>query len=365
MKHSQILKRAWHIVWQYRALWIFGIILAITTASPGNQNRFEFNDGGETDRASEMQLNPDEPLWPQLYDEMKSGWQDANAEMNRYLFPNQPDKTWQMWMWVLIITLLVLGLIGRVLRYVAEAALIKMVNLYEETGEKLKARQGWRLGWSRQGWRLFLIDLVIYLPLFILFALMMVIAFAPIISIAAGMQMKNVVGLVTSIGLVILFGLIGLVLMAMISLVKPIVFRKAVLEDLPLGVSFREGYRMFRSAWKEFGLMWLILKGINIVWPLVMIPFALLTGAIALVLGGGFAFLMGGEGVFQSDPIAIGPIILAVFLLVVLVGVPLAILTGLRDTFQSTSWTLTYREIRSLKELENGDAPLLEAQPAG
>lgn len=364
MKHSQILKRAWHILWQYRALWIFGIILAITTASPGNQNNFTLNDDKQADQRIEMYFDPDQPIWPQLYEEMRSGWEDANAELRTMLSPDQPNKAGRMWVSAIIIVLIVLALVGRVLRYVAEAALIKMVDLYEETGEKLKARQGWRLGWSRQGWRLFLIDLVIYLPLFILFTLMTIIAMAPIFSIAAGVQVKNVVGLVTSIGLIILFGLIGLVLLAAVSLVKPIVFRKAVLEDFPIGTAYKEGFRMFRQSWKEYGLMWLILKGINIIWPLVLIPFALVTGAIALVMGGGFAFLMGGDAILSGD-INAGAIIFSILLLLVLVGIPLAILTGLRDTFQSTSWTLTYREIRTLKELRNGDAPLSVVQPAG
>jgi len=35
MKHAQILKRSWEILWSYKALWIFGIILALTTASGG------------------------------------------------------------------------------------------------------------------------------------------------------------------------------------------------------------------------------------------------------------------------------------------------------------------------------------------
>ena len=33
MDHTKILKRAWHILWQYRVLWVFGFILALTTAS--------------------------------------------------------------------------------------------------------------------------------------------------------------------------------------------------------------------------------------------------------------------------------------------------------------------------------------------
>ena len=31
MDHIKVLKRAWEIIWRYRALWIFGIILALTT----------------------------------------------------------------------------------------------------------------------------------------------------------------------------------------------------------------------------------------------------------------------------------------------------------------------------------------------
>ena len=33
MKHTEILKRSWHTMLQYRALWFFGFILALTTVS--------------------------------------------------------------------------------------------------------------------------------------------------------------------------------------------------------------------------------------------------------------------------------------------------------------------------------------------
>ena len=35
MDPIKILKRAWHIVWNYRTLWIFGFILAITASGGG------------------------------------------------------------------------------------------------------------------------------------------------------------------------------------------------------------------------------------------------------------------------------------------------------------------------------------------
>ena len=41
MDHMQTLKRAWNILWSYRALWVIGIILALTSPSgfsPGSSN---------------------------------------------------------------------------------------------------------------------------------------------------------------------------------------------------------------------------------------------------------------------------------------------------------------------------------------
>ena len=40
MKHSQVLKRAWKILWSYRALWIFGAILAVTAGTISGQTMF-------------------------------------------------------------------------------------------------------------------------------------------------------------------------------------------------------------------------------------------------------------------------------------------------------------------------------------
>ena len=38
MDHVKVLKRAWEILWRYRVLWVFGIILALTAGggTPGN-----------------------------------------------------------------------------------------------------------------------------------------------------------------------------------------------------------------------------------------------------------------------------------------------------------------------------------------
>jgi hypothetical protein len=33
MQYSKVLKRAWHLVWRMRALWLFGALLALTTVN--------------------------------------------------------------------------------------------------------------------------------------------------------------------------------------------------------------------------------------------------------------------------------------------------------------------------------------------
>src|SRR5512138_907726 len=51
MDPVKILKRAWYILWSYRALWVFGLILAIAAGSStgrGNNSRYEQSSGQNT-----------------------------------------------------------------------------------------------------------------------------------------------------------------------------------------------------------------------------------------------------------------------------------------------------------------------------
>ena len=44
----KILKRSWYILWSYRALWVFGLVLALTaggSSARGNNSRYEQNRG--------------------------------------------------------------------------------------------------------------------------------------------------------------------------------------------------------------------------------------------------------------------------------------------------------------------------------
>src|SRR5436309_13429751 len=54
MDPVKILQRAWHILWNYRTLWAFGLILALaaggTASSHGGNNGMQFRDDGHSNQ---------------------------------------------------------------------------------------------------------------------------------------------------------------------------------------------------------------------------------------------------------------------------------------------------------------------------
>jgi len=101
---------------------------------------------------------------------------------------------------VLACVIVILIIAATVAHYVAETALIRMVDDYEETGEKHSVRQGFRLGWSRTALRFFLIDLLIGLPVAVVFILLFALAFAPPLLWATDSTAAEVIGTVVTIG---------------------------------------------------------------------------------------------------------------------------------------------------------------------
>ena len=139
-------------------------------------------------------------------------------------------------------------------------------------------------------------------------------------------------------------------------------FRRAcALEELGVIESLRQGYFIVRQHLKDVALMWLIMVGVSIGWVIAMIaitivlfPVILLLILVGGVLGGLPALLVGGLTSLFFDGAV--PWILAaaiggpIFILVV--AAPWIFLGGLMEVFKSSTWTLTYRELRALEGLE-------------
>ncbi len=321
MDHVQVLKRAWHMVWRYRALWAFGFILALTAGRSSN-NWVQYTFGNEDFSGRGLRLDRISP------------------EVGRTLLAIGIGLA------CLVVLLIIVGAIAR---YVAETALIGMVDDHEETGQKRSVRQGFRLGWSRSAFRLFLIDLLIGLPVAVAFILLSLLASAPLLLWATKSTAAGALGTATTIGLGLLVVLLAIVVAVILSVLKPFLRRVCVLEGLGVTESIRQGYAVVRHNLRDIGLMWLITFGLRIGWVIAMIPVVLLLLVVSGALGGLLALLAGGltglalEG---AAPWVVAAVVgIPVFIL--MMAVPLALLGGLFETYLSSTWTLTYRELRA------------------
>ena len=316
MDHVKVLKRAWHTVWRYRALWVFGFILALTTGGRGSSSGRVANNWGQysTDRIP----------------------------------PGVVNTLLAIVVGVVCLVVLLI-IVGAIARYVAETALIRMVDDYEETGQKRSVRQGFRMGWSRSAFRLFLIDLLIGLPLAVAFMLLFLLAAAPLLLWATESTAAGALGTATTIGLGLLVVLLAIVVAVILSVLKPFFRRVCVLQQMGVVESIRQGYAVVRHNLKNVGLMWLITVGLRIGWTILMIPVVLLLLVVSGALGGLLALLAGGlTGLaFEGAAPWIAAFVVGIPIFILVLVAPLSFLGGLFETYLSSTWTLTYRELRA------------------
>lgn len=294
--------------------------------------------------------------WGEAQNEFQRGINEANRELSM-LFRNELGLDWQVdilkSLTVLLWFAIVFILVGKVFRYMSETALIKMVDDQEQTGEQRKGREGFRMGWSRTSWRLFLIDLVIDIPTAIVFLILFALVFAPLLLWGLGVAEIGWLSVAFTSGLFFMFIFLAIIASQAIGLLKQFARRVCALEDAGVVDSVRRGFKLLRKQLKEAGLMWLILVGVRIGYPIVVGVFAILLFAIAAPIGGGIGLLSGltANAFGAAQPILIGfGVGIPLFLL--LMALPLLLLDGLKEVFISSTWTLTYREFRALSGLK-------------
>lgn len=114
----------------------------------------------------------------------------------------------------------------------------------------------------------------------------------------------------------------------------------------------RRGWGLLRQRLGDVVVMGLILFALSLGFTLVAIPVFFLVLAVAAV-GGGLPALLayavtslvvqGGAAPWIVATIVYLPIF------IVILAIPLALLGGLVETFRSSTWTLTYRELLALE----------------
>ena len=254
----------------------------------------------------------------------------------------------------LIIVLACLGILFAIVftiaRYVSETALYRMVNRHEDDETKYSFKEGFRLGWSKSAFNLFLMDLIVSLASFIIFALLMLVAAIPLLSWLVENDVIRTIGTVASasFGLLVLF--LAILTSIALGLILQFARRVCVLENRGIIEALQEGFNLVRSRLGDSVIMGLILFGIGLAFGIIMIPVVIILVFLAAILGGLpglLAYWIASMVLEGAAPYIIAGIIaMPLFLLVVIV--PSSIIGGIFETFKSSVWTLTFREFRSL-----------------
>jgi hypothetical protein len=377
MQYGKVLKRSWHMVWRYRALWIFGAILALTTV-----NGLYFGDNADWEETPEriaikvsedsIIYLPGEGLSIDLTDPDGLSIKVDEEELQelKALFTDVVPH--DVWVVIIAFGIVVTGMIvlGIIARYIAEVALIRMVNEAEEKDDKPGVRRGLRLGGSRSAWRLFLIDVAISVPVTLTFIVLFLLALSPLLLWISGSTAAGILGSIFTGGLLSLGLVLAIVVNAVLSLLVQVIRRVCCIEGLGVIASIRKGFAMVKGHLQEVAVVWLIWLGIRLVWMvtmipviIVLIPVMLLSIVAGAVLGGVPAVAVGGlltpflEGPF---PWIVGGVVgLPVFILVMLA--PILFLCGLVEVYKSSMWTLAYRELHALESVELRAVPELDA----
>jgi len=364
MDPVKILKRAWHILWHYRTLWVFGLILAMAAGSSsgnsGNNSRYEANHPSQATPQS-----------------MQQAFRDAQHEVSRLFENGIPEinatgDALVKFMWVVgafVLVMMIVGVIMTIARFVSENAVIRMVDEYETSGEKMTVRQGFRIGWSKTAWHLFLIDLIVNLPAIILTIILLVIGFSVLFAVGKGTVDFAAFGVVSTIVLAFISIFVVVILTIVLHLFRNFFWRVSVLENVGVRESFRRGYALVIENWKNVGLMWIVMVGIGIVWAVasvilivVTIPLVIITGVIALIVASvPFLLFAGIFNIFLSGwlPWIAGGLFVAPLFFTIAFS-PWLLISSWQAVYTSTVWTLTYREIKALpngREIEVAELP--------
>lgn len=333
MDHMKVLKRALQITWKYRALWLIGLLLVLA--------------GGGVWQAVSGPPNGSD-----------TGWKTSSGE-GWDIGPEQFPHFWETVVPIIaivaavILTLvlvgLVVGVLRVILRYVTRSSLIQMVDRYEESGEEMRFGAGFRLGWNRSAFRMFLISLMLKLPV----ALLMFVMIAPLVTLAIVSFIQGDAWIAMGIVLLLLIVpavFIGVALGVVIGPIIEVAYRACALQQLGAWEAVRSATGLIRRNLGATALQWLLLVGIGIAWKIVLFPLNLVLLMLGFLIGGLPAMFMGGLSALIAGPplgIGLGVVVFIVVFLIIVV-LPNLVLTTAATVFHSTMWTLTYRELKAI-----------------
>ncbi|MFC2023218.1 hypothetical protein ACFLT5_00595 [Chloroflexota bacterium] len=389
MDYGKVLKRSWHMVAHYRALWIFGIVLGLVTFSWDVVLLGSLDDEDQHPQGIVITPMDGETFYDALQRTLQRELDGAEEEISMALreidrlFTRELGSRFAVDVMTILAVLtaafVIMLIVTKIARYVGEAALIRMVGEYEDTGERRGVWQGLRLGLSRTAWRLFLIDLVIDIPVILAFMFLFALAFTPLVfGIRGSAPATVIVGSLLTGGIFVAGIALAIVAGTLLSVLKRFFRQACALECLGVIASIRRGWAVVRHKPADVLVMWLIMLGVTLGWGvvialsfLVLFPLLILfiiLGGVAGALPAYLVFLLSSLVFEGALPVLLAVVVgLPIFILVMLA--PWWCLGGLMEVFESSAWTLTYRELCAVEDaqpdqLRAVDAANLGAVPA-
>jgi len=313
MNQIELVKRAWRITWRYRALWIFGILLALTSGGGSG-----WGGGGRSSSGGGGGLPPIPAL--------------------SHIHPGEIAGIIAL----CCCALLVVFVTSLIVRYVAKAALYRCVDQIEETGVAPTWREGFRLGWTNRTFRLFLLDLIVGIMAVVAILILAIAAASPLLLLIIKSSMAKAVGIGLTVWLGLIWLLIVIVTITGLGLLGQFWSREIILSNRSIGEALTSGYQLVREHLKDVGIMWLLMLAIGFGVGLVMIP-----AVIAVLLGAGAAGAALGFAIYAVTNSVIWAVAGGVPLFLLIMVIPVSIIRGIYLVFESSTWTLTYREVVS------------------
>jgi hypothetical protein len=321
MNYSEILSRAWQIIWKHKVLWIFGILA-------GCANSYGGGGGGGGGRNIQNPNSGQTPAQLQPY-----------IDQIQHFFKSVPQQTWIL----IAIGVGLLVLILMVLKFfLGTVGTIGLIRGAQQADQDMEARL--TFGELFKGslpyfWRVFLLNLLVGLVFF----------FVGII-LAVGFILGTVLTL--GVGLICLLPL--LCLLVPVGVAIGVIIEQAtiaiVVENRGVMDGLRRGWEVVKTNVGPMIVMWLILDlGIRgIVGIIISLPIIL---AFVPFMIGLFAKA---QGALQTG-LVISLVCCAAYLPV------LIILSGILQSYVSSAWTLTF--LRLTKPAQISPQPLPEPLP--
>jgi hypothetical protein len=373
MNTPQILQKSWNLMLRYRALWLFGVILALTTISFGSALWLRGGNDQSTDNRVVWQISPQDQAWIKENFDLDLPLRYTLEPQKLQIHLDDPSLTQQERSRIVSITfgilagLLALLAVVLTLRYTAETALIRMVGDQQQRATTYRTRQGWSLGCSWTAFKLFLIDLIGFILLFLVTTLIFIPATAPVLIAISGTPAGITIGVLLMISLMLVSLAALLVIWIATSVIFQLAHQACCLENLGVFAAIWRGFRLLRAQLSGVGLTWLVVAGLDLLYPLLVMPVFILLAAIGLAVGGLLALLLGAALALVLAKATAWTIALitGLVLLALAIGIPMSLLGGLREVFKSSAWTLTYLEAASLPQPVETPAPSATLPEAG